>query len=230
MKIIDLSRELHNGMQIFPGDPPYRHEYVSKAERYGEVTLSRLEMGSHTGTHIDAPAHFVPGGDTIERIPLEKFVARGHVLDLSWKKPGEAITASDLRKFSDKISRGKAVMIYTGFSAKYGTEEFLYNWPYLDRGAADYLAEVGVAAVGVEGMSVAGYSGKEGFPYPPRVPREDVVYVHYKLLSSGVIIIENLTNLDSVLRECGGEALFVFAPLKIRGGEGGPARALAICL
>jgi len=56
-----------------------------------------------------------------------------------------------------------------------------------------------------------------------------VVYVHYRLLSSGVIIIENLTNLDAVLRECGGEALFVFAPIKIGGGEGGPARALAIC-
>jgi Predicted metal-dependent hydrolase len=120
-------------------------------------------------------------------------------------------------------------MIYTGFSSRYGTEEFFYNWPYLDRSAADYLAGAGVAAVGVEGMSVAGYAGAEGYPYPPRVPRDDVVYVHYRLLSSGVIIIENLTNLDAVLRECGGEALFVFAPIKIGGGEGGPARALAIC-
>ncbi len=229
MKVIDLSRELYNGMQTYPGDPPYRHEYVSLAKKYGEVTLSRLEMGSHTGTHIDAPAHFVPGGDTIERIPLERFVVRGHVLDLSWKRPGEAITASDLSRFSDKISRGRAVMIYTGFSSKYGTEEFLYNWPYLGRDAADYLANAGVAAVGVEGMSVAGYAGVEGFPYPPRVSKDDVVYVHHRLLSSGVIIIENLANLESVLRECGGEALFVFAPIKIRGGEGGPARALAIC-
>ncbi|MEL9990307.1 MAG: cyclase family protein [Thermoproteus sp.] len=229
MKVIDLSRELHNGMQIYPGDPPYRHEYVSMARRYGEVTLSRLEMGSHTGTHIDAPAHFVPGGDTIEKIPAERFVARGYVLDFSFKRPGEAITAGDLMRYSEKIRRGSAVMIYTGFSSKYGTEEFLYDWPYLDRSSADYLAEVGVAVVGVEGMSVAGYAGVEGYPYPPRASKEDVVYVHYKLLSAGIIVIENLTNLDLVIKECGSEALFVYAPIKIRGGEGGPARVLALC-
>jgi len=229
MKVIDLSRELRNGMQVFPGDPPYRHEYVKFARKYGEVTLSKIEMGAHNGTHVDAPAHFVPDGDTLERISADRFVAHGSVLDLSWKRPGEAISAGDLGKFGDKIARGRAVMIYTGFSSRYGTEEFLYNWPYLDRSAADYLAGAGVAAVGVEGMSVAGYAGAEGYPYPPRVPRDDVVYVHYRLLSSGVIIIENLTNLDAVLRECGGEALFVYAPIKIGGGEGGPARVLAIC-
>ncbi|MCI4464787.1 MAG: cyclase family protein [Thermoproteus sp.] len=229
MKVIDLSRELRNGMQVFPGDPPYRHEYVDFARRYGEVTLSKIEMGTHNGTHVDAPAHFVPDGDTLERIPAGRFVAHGSVLDLSWKRPGEAISASDLGKFGDKIARGRAVMIYTGFSSRYGTEEFLYNWPYLDRSAADYLAGAGVAAVGVEGMSVAGYAGAEGYPYPPRVSGDDVVYVHYRLLSSGVVIIENLTNLDAVLRECGGEALFVYAPIKIGGGEGGPARVLAIC-
>ncbi|CCC80812.1 cyclase family protein [Thermoproteus tenax] len=229
MKVIDLSRELYEGMPVYPGDPIFRHTYLSVARSYGEVTLSRVEMGAHTGTHVDLPAHFVPGGASIEALDASRFVAYGSVIDLSYKRPGEAITAEDLWRRSELIKRGEAVMIYTGFSAKYGTEEFLYNWPYLDRGAADYLAEARVAAVGVEGMSVAGYPGVQGFPYPPRVSKDDVAYVHYKLLSSGVIVIENVTNLDKVLSECGGRALFIFAPIKIRGGEGGPARVLALC-
>jgi kynurenine formamidase len=230
IKAIDLSHELYNGMPTYPGDPPFRHEYVRVGEKYGEVTLSRVDMGVHSGTHIDLPRHFVPGGATIEAVPVSRFIARGYVLDLSDKKPGEAITAEDLRRFGPKVARGAAVMLYTGFSAKWGTEEFLYNWPYLSRDAADYLAEAGVAAVGTEALSIAGYAGVPGYPYPPRVQRDDVVYVHYKLLSSGALVIEGLTNLDKVLKECrDGEALFVFAPIKIRGGEGGPTRALALC-
>ncbi|MBP1448629.1 MAG: cyclase family protein, partial [Thermoproteus sp.] len=218
MAVVDLSHELYTGMPTYPGDPPFKHAYLSIAAKYGEVTLSRIEMGVHSGTHLDLPAHFVPGGATAEGFPPERFLAWGSALDLSFRKPGEAITAEDLERFGDRISGGRAVLLYTGFSSKWGAEEFLYNWPYLSRDAADYLTDAGVSVVGTEALSIAGYAGAPGYPYPARVRREDVVYVHHKLLSNGVLIIEGLTNLDLVLRICkNGESLFVFAPLKIRG-------------
>ncbi len=86
--------------------------------------------------------------------------------------------------------------------------------------------------MGIEALSIAGWPGKEGYPYPPRVSRDDVVYVHYKLLSSGVYIIEGVTNLDVALNTCkdGEGGLFMFMPLKIRGGaEGSPLRLIMLC-
>ncbi len=228
--MVDLTHEMYNGMPIYPGDPPFNHEYVKLGSNYGETTLSRVSLGLHTGTHVDLPRHFVPSGATAERLGLDGFVVYGSVLDLSYKRFGEPITAEDLRRFEDKIRVGEAVMLYTGFSRAWGTEEFLYNWPYLDRSGADYLVERGVRVVGTEALSIAGFAGKEGYPYPARVSRDDVVYVHYKLLSNGVYILEGVTNLDLALTLCrGGEGLFLFMPLKIRGAEGSPVRLVMIC-
>lgn len=109
-------------------------------------------------------------------------------------------------------------MLYTGFSRTWGTEEFLYNWPYLDRSGADYLVSKGVRAVGIEALSIAGWPGKEGYPYPPRVPRDDVAYVHYKLLSNGIYIIEGVTNLDLALNTCrDGEDYSYSCHLRLKG-------------
>ncbi|WP_243675312.1 hypothetical protein [Vulcanisaeta distributa] len=85
--------------------------------------------------------------------------------------------------------------------------------------------------MGTEALSIAGWPGKEGYPYPPRVPKDDVAYVHYKLLSNGVYVIEGVTNLDIALSTCrNGEGLFIFMPLKIRGGaEGSPLRLAMLC-
>ncbi len=228
--VIDLTHELYTGMPTYPGDPPFIHEYVKIGKNYGESTLSRISGGLHSGTHIDLPRHFVPNGSTAENIPPKEFMAYGSVLDLSYKRFGEAITREDLERFRDKIQRNYVVMLYTGFSKTWGTEEYIYNWPYLDRSGADYLVERGVRAVGIEALSIAGWPGKEGYPYPPRVPRDDVVYVHYRLLSNGIYIIEGVTNLDLALSRCrDGEGLFLFLPLNIRGAEGSPIRLALIC-
>ena len=147
-----------------------------------------------------------------------------------YRKFGEPITREDLEKFGNKIQRNYVVMLYTGFSRAWSTEEFLYNWPYLDRSGADYLIERKIRAVGIEALSIAGWPGKEGYPYPSRVARDDVAYVHYKLLSNGIYVIEGAANLDMALSKCkDGEGLFLFAPLKIRGAEGSPVRLLMMC-
>ncbi len=228
--IIDLTHELYNGMPTYPGDPSFNHEYVKVGRNYGEATLSKISAGLHSGTHIDLPRHFVPNGATAEALPLTDFITYGIILDLSYKGHGEAITEDDLREFNDKIQGNYAVMLYTGFSKAWGTEEFLYNWPYLDRSGADYLIKRGIKAVGIEALSIAGWPGKEGYPYPPRVPKDDVAYVHHRLLSNGIYIIEGVANLDVALSTCkNNEGLFLFTPLKIRGAEGSPLRLIMIC-
>ncbi|WP_338598992.1 cyclase family protein [Sulfolobus tengchongensis] len=225
--LIDMTYDMFNGMQTYIGDPPFKREYFRKGNKYGEVTLSTVYMGLHSGTHIDLPLHFVPNGDSVEKFDILKFVGFGTVLDLSFKKLGEPITANDLRKFDDKIRENMVIMLYTGFSSTRGKEDFLYNWPYLDSSGADYLTSKKIRAVGIESMSIAGWAGKE---YPAKTTWDEVVYVHYKLLNNGIIIMESVNNMKRVLEECkNSNALFFYLPLKIVGAEGGPTRLFAIC-
>jgi kynurenine formamidase len=223
-RVIDLTCEAYNGMPTYPGDPPFRHEFVLTGSREGEVTLSRLEAGSHSGTHVDAPLHFIPGGLSVDRIPPERLVLPADFVDLSYKRPKEAITSRDLE---GKVHAGRAAALYTGFSRLRGSEDYLHAWPYLSRDAADYLAGVGVGAVMTEAMSVSGWAGAKGYPWPPLVSEEEAAYVHVRLLSSGVIIVEGACNLGE-LASCR-DPLLVIAPLKVRGAEGAMARVLALC-
>jgi len=124
-------------------------------------------MATHTATHVDAPAHFLPGGKTLDEYPAEKFVSEGVVLDLTPKEPGEAITVGDIEPDADAVETGDAVMLHTGWDEYYGrTTEYLFEWPYLTREAAAYLADVEPTAVGTEGLSVAGWTES-----PPRTAR-----------------------------------------------------------
>jgi arylformamidase len=228
--LVDLSYDLYNGMPIYPGDPEYKHEYVSRGDKYGQATHSKVSMSVHSGTHMDAPLHFVPNGDSVEKFDVYSLLAYGAVLDLSYKQLGSPITTEDLRKFDPKVKQGRAVMLYTGFAARRGTQDFLYNWPYLSSSGADFLAERRVRVVGIEAQSIGGWWGRPGFNYPARTTRDEVVYVHHKLLSNGVLILEGVNNMDKVLNQCeGGEALFLFPAVKIRGAEGAPVRPVAVC-
>ena len=223
-RVVDLTCDLFNGMPTYPGDPPFRHQFVIRGSRDGEVTLSRVESGLHSGTHVDAPLHFIPGGDSVDRVSPARLVVPADLVDLTSKGPGQPITRDDL---VGRVRPGRAAVLYTGFSALRGSEEYLHAWPYLDRGAADYLADVGVAAVVTEGMSVAGWPGAKGFPWSPLVSEEDVAYVHVRLLRTGVIIVEGACNLGELVG-CE-EPLLVIAPLKVRGAEAAMARVLALC-
>ncbi|ESQ21282.1 MAG: putative metal-dependent hydrolase [uncultured Acidilobus sp. CIS] len=180
--------------------------------------------GRQPGTHVDAPLHFIPGGDSVDRVSPARLVVPADLVDLTSKGPGQPITRDDL---AGRARPGRAAVLYTGFSALRGSEEYLHAWPYLDRGAADYLADVGVAAVVTEGMSVAGWPGAKGFSWSPLVSEEDVAYVHVRLLRAGVIIVEGACNLGELVG-CE-EPLLVIAPLKVRGAEAAMARVLALC-
>lgn len=201
---IDLSVPLHSGMISWPGDPPVRIERVQDAEKGDEASVSRLDMGSHTGTHVDSPAHFIGGGATIDRMPLEVAIGRARVLDI---RDSRAVTAEELE--SHEIRRGERVLFKTRNSQRrWSSEPFAPDYVHVSPAAARHLAAARVSLVGIDYLSVG--------------PFEGGAEVHRILLSAGIWILEGLD-----LSAAGpGPCELVCLPLRIETGDGAPARAL----
>jgi kynurenine formamidase len=139
-EVIDLSNPVEERMPVWPALPSVRCEQTNWAARDG-FTMEQVEMSTHTGTHIDAPLHFVPEGKTVDDFPLEKFMGEGIVLDLAPKEPEAPITVEELEPFVDDIDSDDVVMLHTGWDQYHGrTPEYLFEFPYLTGEAAQYLA------------------------------------------------------------------------------------------
>lgn len=207
---IDLTMALKSGMGVFPGSPKPAILNWTKYDVHGYYS-NVLYFHEHTATHVDAPAHFIPGGKTLEEVEVSKFFGQFVALDFSHVSPRGVIK---LREFEAALPRGVelgpgwVVLIKTGFDKYIGTEKWL-EYPEISVELAERLAELGVNAVGLDS------------PSPDREPFD----VHKVLLKREVLIFENLTNLDAVV---GRRGQFVALPLKIAGGSGGPVRAVAI--
>lgn len=208
-RVIDLSHTIMAGMPVFPGDPAPDIIQVSDFREKG-YRLSKITLGSHTGTHIDAPSHMLENGAAADEIPLDKLMGEAVVLDLMHLDPGKAITCSELQKYD--IKEGDIVLLCTGMGKRWGDEKFLTCYPYLSLEGAEWLIEKEVKAVGVDWMSIEKY-GESKHP------------VHDKLLSRNISIIEGLANLDLVK---GKRIFFICLPLKLHGLDGVPARAVAL--
>lgn len=196
-KVIDISVGISPDMLIYPGDPKPQIVAISSIETDG-AKVSGISLGSHTGTHIDAPSHVFEDGVTIDQIQLDGLVGKALVLDLLIKN--NVVTGNDIeasyRYFSD-ISGISILLLKTG------------NFTYLDESAADWIVENGFMTVGIDGMSVDD---------PSRMS------VHKRLLGNGINIVEYL-NLCAV---DGGTYDFMCLPLKIIDCDGAPARAILI--
>jgi arylformamidase len=202
---IDVSVRLRTGMVNWPGDPPVRIGHALDMERGDPCTVSFLEMGAHTGTHMDAPAHFVRGGIGIDDMPLDAAIGSARVIAIH---DLESIKIDELVQHS--IRRGERVLFKTHNSDHcWDTDSFVEDFVYLSAAAAQYLAERQVRLVGVDYLSVGGF-------------RADEVETHQALLQAGIWVIEGL-NLKQVRP---GRVQLVCLPLKIAGGDGAPARAL----
>lgn len=208
---IDLTQTIENGMTTYVGDAVPR---VSKFKRLSKdgVNLSVMTLGSHTGTHVDAPVHFVKGGKALDQLSAESFVGEGKVLDFSDKPAGSAIDESDLQSHRAEISRGDIVLLYTGLSKKWGDERMRKKITYLTGDAAQWLVDRGAKAVGIDYLSVE----KFGATVPA---------AHFTLLSHGVPIIESLS--ANLAKLVGRRFLLVCLPIKVGGCDGAPARAIA---
>nr|WP_231620752.1 cyclase family protein [Fictibacillus sp. 7GRE50] len=188
-------------MPVYKNKPEKQPEF--NTAQNGHVTETRISMDVHTGTHVDAPLHMVPGGDTIETLPIEKLVRKAKVIDLT--SSTGFISAEDL---ADKdIQKDDFVLFKTKNS---WDTEFNFEFIYVNSDAAKVLAEIGVAGVGIDALGVE--RAQENHP------------THKQLFQNNIIIIEGLQLKD--VPE--GEYLMVAAPLKIRGLDASPARIVLI--
>ena len=202
---IDVSVNLKNGMVHWPGDPPARFSHALDMERGDPCTVTLLEMGAHTGTHMDAPAHFVRGGIGIDQMPLDTAIGSARVIPI---RDRQSIKTAELARHS--IRRGERILFKTRNSDHcWDTDSFVEDFVYISATAAEYLAERQVRLVGVDYLSVGGF-------------RADGVETHQALLQAGIWIIEGL-NLKGVRP---GRVQLVCLPLKIAGADGAPCRAV----
>jgi arylformamidase len=183
-------------MLVYPGDT--RPAFVQ--EDRGHYLISDIRMSTHTGTHIDAPSHYLKTGDTIDTIPLSHLVGRCRVLDV--RRAGSTITADHLR---DRIGGVERILLKTTFS---GVETFAQDYPCLTEDAAEFINRNGIRCIGIDSPSIESYNGNGK--------------VHRDLLGHGCIIIE-LLDLSSV-----GEGDYEMAalPLRLAGLDGSPVRVI----
>jgi kynurenine formamidase len=170
----------------------------------------------HTGTHLDAAAHFCKGGSTVDQLPISRCVGPGVVLDFSNVPPRFSIEKKDIVKALgdsgkiEKIGPGWVLLFYTGYTSKAKTTEWL-NHPELSEEACQFIVETGVSAIGFDAPS----------PDHPPFP------AHGILLPKGIVNYENLANLEKVLNR---DFIFVGPPLNLVGSTGSPIRAIAMIL
>ena len=202
---IDISIMLKSGMVHWPGDPPLIIKLVHEIAKGADANVSHLSMGSHTGTHMDAPYHFIPSGKGIDQIPLDATVGLARVIEI---KDRHSINVDELKIHN--IRRGERILFKT-YNSKHcwKSDNFFKDFVYISAGAAKLLAERKIKSVGVDYLSVGGY-------------RDDGVATHQALLKAGIWVIEGL-NLSKVKP---GEYELICLPLKLSHGDGAPARAI----
>jgi kynurenine formamidase len=210
-RIIDLTYDFEKEMMVYPGLPKPVIEKATTIEKEG-VNTSKLTFISHTGTHIDAPRHFVKNGKTIDKVSLDRLVGEAVFINLSTKKKSSLITLPDLTPFEDLIHKGDILLLNTGIYKSYGKPEFNLEFPTISLEAAQWIIEKGISTFATDATSVDPADDKEKM-------------LHHTLLGEGIPIIEALANLGQIKKE---RFLFIALPLKIKDGDGAPCRAIAI--
>ena len=159
--IYDLSQPIFNNVPQWPKFRPTSMT-VPHLTATESANVERLELMTHTGTHVDAPFHFFPEAETVDKLPLEHFHGPCVALDLRHKEPGSGITRSDLEQHSSHIRPGVIVLLKTGWGDKRAlSKEFLTSWPYLSGEGADYLVSRKIHGVCIEGLSIGGFDDPE---------------------------------------------------------------------
>jgi arylformamidase len=204
----DISVPLKQGMAYFPTDPvPPKIYRFSDRALGSKVTMSMLEIISHTGTHIDSPLHFIEGGSTISDMPLDATVGPARVIEI---KDKVKISAAELKKHN--IKKGERVLFKTRNSPTgYEAEKFNDDYCYLDGAAADYLAEKGVRLVGIDFITIG----------TMKVP-DNINKTHTALLGAGIYVLEDC----ALAGVPPGEYELLCLPLLMWNGDAGPCRAI----
>jgi kynurenine formamidase len=206
-RIIDLTLPLQAGMRGVQIEPAR----LLERDGWNATTLS---LYSHCGTHMDAPCHFLPGGAGIDSQSLDACIGQARLVNLTPVQLGERITLERMGPWLRQIRPGDRLLLRTDWSRRHGTPEYRDRLPAIDIDLARWLVDHGVVLIGVEPPSVADVNN-----------REELTAVHHVLLTAGIVIVEGLTNLDAITTD---EVELIVLPLRVLGGDGAPARAVAI--
>lgn len=205
MRIHDITVSLSSDLPIYPGDPGINIEPFSRISQGDSANVSRICMGSHSGTHLDAPFHFDDAGTTVDEIALETVIGKALVLEILGVKE---IGRQELEKF--RIEGEERLLLKTDNSKLWQQKEFSEGYAALTKEGAQYLRDAGVRLVGIDYLSIEGFHGEGN--------------VHRTLLEDGILVIEGL-NLEGIKA---GRYQLICLPLKLKGGDGAPVRALLV--
>ncbi len=218
-RIVDLTMT-YPAVPVYPGHPRVKVEKLTSFEIEGKE-ISKLEMGTHSGTHIDAPRHFIEYGDTVEDIPLDVLCGPAYMLDPTILLADEGgLDAETIADYLDGKPADRLLIRFDG-PERLGSMAYYEEQPWLTEDAAQWLIDNGCKLVGLD------------TPMPDAWANIDTMPIHKMLLKAGIIIVEYMVNLDLIqekaLSHIVGPFDLVVAPLKIREGDGAPARCFAIC-
>ncbi|MET0553435.1 MAG: cyclase family protein [Vicinamibacteria bacterium] len=203
-KIIDVTVPLTAELPTFPGDPPFRMEPTHRLQDGAAYNVAQLHLGTHTGTHVDAPFHFLADGATVDDLPLEILLGKARVVDLGGR---DVVDRADLETLD--LREDLRVLLKTRNSGQLRHQGFQEDYVYLTPDAATYLAQVGIKLVGFDHLSIEKFGSRD-------------FAAHRALLEAGVVIVEGL-DLSEVEP---GEYDMTCLPLRIAGGDGSPARVV----
>jgi len=203
MRVVDLTHPITAEIPVyFPWHPP---TVLERTATYKEnrCEVRRLSIGTHSGTHIDAPSHVFEGKPTLDQYDPGLWYVDAQVLDFTPREPGKVISKEEI---AAKLKlKGVGVVIKTGWDAEFGKKDYYKTYPPLSTHAAEFLVEMNVSVVAAD------------TPY--------TLDVHYVLLNHGIPLVTNLNNTGQ-LKE--GMIKLIAAPLLIKGSDGAPARVLAV--
>lgn len=210
MKVTDLSHIIDPDMPVFPGT---EQPILKKANTFDKDGFreTKITFYSHTGTHIDAPAHMLSDGPYLDNLNIEQFIGKAAILDFS-NRAIELINVDSLKPYEEIIKNVEFIIIKTGWSKYWRDSQYYRDFPSLSEDSAKWLAGFNLKGIGIDAISIDDINSV-------------TFAVHKLLMAKGMIIIENLTNLDSIRNE-----YFILSvmPLKNLDADGSPVRAISI--
>ncbi len=213
MKPLDLTLTISTSIPTFP-DSPKPQFILWSTLKEDEYNLELLFLSSHTGTHLDAPYHFVKNGIKIHQIPLDRLLGNGILIKIK-KEKNQSITKNDLISFERKngnIPKHSSIFFYTEWQKNLNSDYYFINNPGLSESAATYLVSKRINLVGIDSPSIDLGQAKN-------------FRVHKILAKNNILIVENLSNLNKISSK---QFDFVILPLKLKDATGSPVRAIAI--
>jgi arylformamidase len=208
-KVVDLTHRISSDMPVYPGTEQPRIVESCTVARHGFLE-KQITMFSHIGTHIDAPAHLLENGLTLDRLPVSHFLGRAFVYHYTGDE--KTIHPGDIEPFAEDIARADYLLIATGWDSYWGTDQYFINYPTLDPDAANWLLQFTLKGIGLDVISADPIDCT-------------TLHVHRIVLGQGMVIVENLKNLCKLPSET---CTFYCLPLLLPEADGSPVRAIAI--